>query len=82
MATLKRKTTPQIEYIGAVTMSRLVDEIVQALEYKFEFKRFWVDSEVVIYWLLSQSNRYRSFVSSRISRYSSKCRGRDTVCSK
>ena len=69
VAPLKHKTTPWIELIGAVTMSRLVDEIVQALEYKFEFKRFWVDSEVVIYWLLSQSNRYRSFVSSRIQEF-------------
>ena len=85
VAPLKPKTTPRSELMGAFTMSRLVDEIVQALEYKFDIKRFWVDSEVVIYWILSQSNRYRSFVSfenSRISRYSSKCEGRDTVCSK
>ena len=55
--------------MGAVTMSRSVDEIVGALEFQFEFKRFWVDSEVVICWLLSQSNRYRSFVSSRIQEF-------------
>ena len=69
VAPLKRKTTPLIELMGTVTMSRLVDEVVQALEYKFEFERFWVDSEVVICWLLSQSNRYRSFVSSRIQEF-------------
>ena len=69
VALLKHKTTPQIELMGAVTMSRLVDEIVEALEYQFEFKRFWADSEVVIYWPLSQSNRYRSFVSWRIQEF-------------
>ena len=69
VAPLKHKTTPRIKLMGAVTMSRLVDEIVQVLEYKFEFKKIWVDSEVVIYWLLSQSNRYRSFVSSRIQEF-------------
>ena len=42
--------------MGTVTMSRLVDEIV---EYQFEFKRFWLIVK-------SQSNCYRSFVSSRI----------------
>ena len=40
MAPLKRKATPRIELMGTVTMSRLVDEIVETLEYQFEFKRF------------------------------------------
>ena len=87
VAPLKRKTTPGIELMGAVTMSRLVDEIVEALEYQFEVKRFWVDNEVVIYWLLSQSNRYRSFISSRIQEFQDthpnvSVRGTDMVCSK
>ena len=36
-------------------MTRLVDEIVGASEYQLESKRLWIDSVVVIYWLLSQS---------------------------
>ena len=52
-----------------VTMSRLVNKIVKVLEYQFEFKRFWIDSEVVIYWLLPQSNHCRSFVSSKIQEF-------------
>ena len=36
-------------------MTRLADEIVGALEYQFESKRLWSDSEVVIYWFLSLS---------------------------
>ena len=32
-------------------------------------KRFWIDSEIVLYWLRSQSSRYKPFVSSRIQEF-------------
>ena len=50
-------------------MGRLVSEVGTALSYQFEYKRFWIDSKVVIYWLQSTSNRYKPFVSSRIQEF-------------
>ena len=40
---------PKKELIGAVAMSRLVEEVIKALKYSFELKQFWIDSKVVIY---------------------------------
>ena len=55
VAPLKHKSTPKKELMGAIAMSRLVEEVVKD---SFELKRFWVDSKVVIYWLTSQSSRF------------------------
>ena len=69
VAPLKHKTTPRLELMGAVTMGRLMQEVAIALPYKFDHQVFWIDSEVVIYWLNSTSSRYKPFVSSRIQEF-------------
>ena len=54
VAPLKRKTVPRLELMGAVAMGRLVTEVSQTLlDYKFERSVFWIDSEIVLYWLNS-----------------------------
>ena len=65
VAPSKRKTIPRVELMGAVAMSRLTSEIRTSLGYKFEHTRFWIDSQIVLYWLLSESNLYRPFISTR-----------------
>ena len=50
-------------------MSRLIMEIIEWLGYEFEFKKLWIDSEIVIYWLLSESNKYKTFVSTRVQEF-------------
>ena len=69
VAPLKRKTIPRLELMGAVAMSSLVKEIELNLNYKFEYKRYWTDSEVVMYWLNTTSCNYKPFVSSRIQEF-------------
>ena len=69
VAPLKHKTTPRLEPMGAVAMGRLISEIEIALSYQFEYKRFWIDSKIVIYWLKSTSSKYKPFVSSRIQEF-------------
>ena len=69
VAPLKHKTTPRLELMGAVAMGRLISEIEIALSYQFEYKRFWIDSKIVIYWLKSTSSKYKPFVSSRIQEF-------------
>ena len=49
VAPLKHKSIPRLELMGAVAMARITTEIIKSLKYKFEYKRFWIDSEVVIY---------------------------------
>ena len=53
---LKRKSTPKMELMGAIG-------------YSFHFKRFWVDSKVVIHWLKSRSSRFVPFVATRIREF-------------
>ena len=69
VAPLKRKSTPRVELLGALAMSRMTSQIEKALGFQLEFKRFWIDSEVVIYWLLSESSRYKPFVSTRVQEF-------------
>ena len=69
VAPLKKKTIPRLELMGAVAMSRVTKEITESLGLEFEYKRFWIDSEIVIYWLLSESNRYKPFVSTRVQEF-------------
>ena len=69
VAPLEHKSTPKMELMGAIAMSRLVDEVITALGYSFHFKRFWVDSKVVIHWLKSQSSRFIPFVATRIQEF-------------
>ena len=44
---LKRKSNPRVELMGAVAMSRVVNETIETLGYEFEYKRFRIDSEDV-----------------------------------
>ena len=69
VAPLKYKTVPRLEVMGAVAMSRLTAEILSALDFDIEYKRFWIDSEVVMYWLLSLSTLYKPFISTRVQEF-------------
>ena len=69
VAPLKRKTVPRLELMGAIAMSRVVSEVLQSLDYQFQYIIFWIDSEVVIYWLNSLSFKYKPFVSARIQEF-------------
>ena len=69
VAPLKQKTIPRLELMGAVAMSRLTSEIERALGYEVKSKRFWIDNEVVIYWLMSESRKYKPFVSTRVQEF-------------
>ena len=69
VAPLKYKTTPRLKLMAAVAMARLTSEIERVLNYPFEFKRFWVDSKVVIIWLNSLSSRHKPFVATRIQEF-------------
>ena len=56
--------------MGAVAMGRLVTEVSQTLlDYKFERSVFWIDSEIVLYWLNSSSFKFKPFVSARIQEF-------------
>ena len=69
VAPLKQKTTPQLELMGTIAMSRLTTTIMSALNFEVEYKKFWIDSEIVLWWLMSQSCKYKPFVSTRIQEF-------------
>ena len=69
VAPLKQKTTPRLELMGAIAMSRLTTMILSALNFEIEFKKFWIDSEIVLWWLMSQSCKFKPFVSTRIQEF-------------
>ena len=84
VAPLKRKSIPKVELMGVIAMSRLTTEIVDALGLTFMFIRFWIDSEVVLYWLFSESCLYKPFVSTRVhnSRNTSGVEEGAAICAK
>ena len=70
VAPLKRKTVPRLELMGAVAMGRLVTEVSRTLlDYELERSVFWIDSEIVLYWLNSSSFKFKPFVSARIQEF-------------
>ena len=70
VAPLKLKTVPRLELMAAIAMGRLVYVILQTLvDYKFARCVFWIDSEIVLYWLNSASFKFKPFVSSRIQEF-------------
>ena len=69
VAPLKHKTTPELELLAAMVVCRLMSVAETSLPYKITSKKFWIDSEVVIYWLTNLSSRFKPFIASRIQEF-------------
>lgn len=56
-----------MELQAAVLASRLASSVEAEHNYKIEKRYFWTDSMIVLHWLKSDANTYKTFVSHRLS---------------
>ena len=70
VAPLKKKSIPQMELMGCLTLSRLCSTCKEALEFAeiTDSKTvFWMDSQTVLAWIKTPPKRFKSFVSVRVA---------------
>ena len=68
VAPLEAKTTPRLELLGAVILSRLVTAYESALQGVMKVDKILclVDSTAVLYWILGSEKEWKQFVQNRI----------------
>lgn len=62
VAPIKRLTISRLE-CGALILTRMIHHIAKVLEIGTDELYSWMDSTIVLGWLLRNSNRFKSFVS-------------------
>lgn len=61
-------TIPRLELCGALLLAKLMKQVVNALDLKFDGIYCWTDSKIVLGWINGNPIRYKTFVASRISK--------------
>ena len=64
VAPIKRKSTPRLELLGALILSRMLTFIKTIIVASNVY--MWTDSAVVLHWLSKPSSKFKAFVSTRV----------------
>lgn len=67
VAPVKQLSIPKLELCAAALLAELINDIVDLLSIPKDRVFAWSDSTVVLSWLQSHSNRWRTFVANRVS---------------
>ncbi|KAK9685261.1 Pao retrotransposon peptidase [Popillia japonica] len=67
VAPVKSQTMPRLELCGALTLSRLLEKVLQAINIEFDHCYCWTDSTIVLGWLKQLPNQCKTFIGNRVS---------------
>ena len=68
VAPLKKETTPRLELLSALTTTRLINTVKEALSPVLAINQVccWLESQVALYWTLGVDKEYKPFIQNRV----------------
>lgn len=66
VAPIKPTTVPRLELCGAVLLAHLIANVLRILNTRVNKVQAWSDSQVVLWWIRSDSIRWKPFVPNRV----------------
>ena len=67
VAPLKKMTLPRLELMGALIGARLGSSLLKSLSMQRNQLNMWTDSMIVFHWICSTAQRWKPFVSNRVT---------------
>ncbi|KAK9675224.1 Pao retrotransposon peptidase [Popillia japonica] len=67
VAPIKSQTMPRLQLCGALTLSRLLEKVLLAINIEFDHCYYWTDSTIVLGWLKQLPNQCKTFIGNRVS---------------